>query len=289
MKDKKKQIMNCSHELFKEKGYWETSIQDILDACSVSKGTFYKYFSSKGSLTLELFRQLESQLDSELHAILLSDDNGDKEGLIRKVICSIKQFEHEYGLRPILGEAIVEKDPELIVFFKEIRQKYLLFLYELMKAAFGARYSAGVMDATLFLQALVKELSKMNALAKQPYPIETIVDYCFHKMLLCFEEMNNRPLFESELLMVEKHSQSDMERFMDATLRLSQWLKKEFAHHPKKDLYLDYLHFLTANKDNLDQYPAITEHIVKEFEQHLVGHYQDAIKYIQILKAVNPL
>lgn len=278
--------MNCTHELFKKKGYLETSIQDILDASNVSKGTFYKYFSSKGALTLELLQQLESKLDGELHATLLTDGNEDKEGLICEVICSIKQFEHEHGLRPILGEAIVEKDPELIVFFKEIRKKYLIMLYELMNAAFGDRYSGGVMDATLFLQSLVKELSKMNVLAENPHPIKTIVDYSFQKMLLCIEEMNSRPLFEAEILMVTEHTKSDMEQFMDATLRLSQWLKKEFAQQAKKDLYLDYLHFLMANKDNLEQYPAMTEHIVNEFEQHLVGLYPDVLEYTKILKAV---
>ena len=44
MEDKKQYIVKCAHQLFKEKGYLDTSIQNILEAADVSKGTFYKYF-----------------------------------------------------------------------------------------------------------------------------------------------------------------------------------------------------------------------------------------------------
>jgi len=50
-------ILKMGRELFFEKGYDETSIQDILDGLSISKGAFYHYFDSKLALLEEICRQ----------------------------------------------------------------------------------------------------------------------------------------------------------------------------------------------------------------------------------------
>lgn len=54
---RKEAIVRTAEKLFFEKGYDETSIQDILDALSISKGGFYHYFESKIALLEEISRQ----------------------------------------------------------------------------------------------------------------------------------------------------------------------------------------------------------------------------------------
>lgn len=46
----KNQLIQKALSLFESKGFVETSIQDIVDACGVTKGSFYYYFKSKGQL-----------------------------------------------------------------------------------------------------------------------------------------------------------------------------------------------------------------------------------------------
>ena len=41
MNDRKLHVVNMAHQLFIEKGFQATSIQDILDYSGISKGTFY--------------------------------------------------------------------------------------------------------------------------------------------------------------------------------------------------------------------------------------------------------
>ncbi|QGS69069.1 TetR family transcriptional regulator [Oceanobacillus sp. 143] len=52
MNDKKKNVVKVAHQLFIEKGFQSTSIQDILDVSGISKGTFYKYFHLKTNYLL---------------------------------------------------------------------------------------------------------------------------------------------------------------------------------------------------------------------------------------------
>ena len=47
---KRVQILDAAEQLFYERGYDRTSVQDILDALGMSKGGFYHYFDAKDSV-----------------------------------------------------------------------------------------------------------------------------------------------------------------------------------------------------------------------------------------------
>lgn len=55
MNDKKKQILLAAIQLFGEKDYHTTSIQDIATLAGVSKGAFYLHFDSKEALLLSIY------------------------------------------------------------------------------------------------------------------------------------------------------------------------------------------------------------------------------------------
>ena len=54
--DKREKILDTALHLFVERGYLETRIIDIAEACGMAKGTFYEYFQSKEELFGEVFR-----------------------------------------------------------------------------------------------------------------------------------------------------------------------------------------------------------------------------------------
>ena len=71
----KRRIVDAAWELFYEKGYDDTTVDDIIRLSETSKGSFYYYFSSKDSLldTLstildENYAQLEKELDPEMNS-----------------------------------------------------------------------------------------------------------------------------------------------------------------------------------------------------------------------------
>lgn len=58
MKDTRKLITNNAIQLFKEKGYENTSVTDICKACGITKGTFYYHFPNKDEITREFYEQM---------------------------------------------------------------------------------------------------------------------------------------------------------------------------------------------------------------------------------------
>ena len=74
-KSVKGRIVTAAWQLFYEKGYNGTTVDDIIELSGTSKGSFYYYFSSKDSLldTLstildENYAKLEDELDPEMNS-----------------------------------------------------------------------------------------------------------------------------------------------------------------------------------------------------------------------------
>lgn len=62
MTDRKKLIIEKASVLFAENGFGATSVQDITDACGISKGSFYLSFKSKDSLLFSIFEYFGDKL-----------------------------------------------------------------------------------------------------------------------------------------------------------------------------------------------------------------------------------
>lgn len=52
--NRKTQFIHTAYKLFNQKGYQQTSVQDILDEIGLSRGAFYYYFDSKEDLLEEI-------------------------------------------------------------------------------------------------------------------------------------------------------------------------------------------------------------------------------------------
>ena len=68
----KEELTKQSVKLFQQKGFSETSIQDIVDSIGVTKGTFYYYFTSKEMLLMEIHSNYIDSLLSRQKTILES-------------------------------------------------------------------------------------------------------------------------------------------------------------------------------------------------------------------------
>ncbi|KUO76072.1 MAG: hypothetical protein APF77_00400 [Clostridia bacterium BRH_c25] len=71
---KKDELVEIAEKLFLEKGYEETSVDDILDASGLSKGGFYHYFKSKDEVLAESINKFAEDLLKELDPII--EDQG---------------------------------------------------------------------------------------------------------------------------------------------------------------------------------------------------------------------
>lgn len=102
----KTKLKEGSIRLFEEKGFSATSVQDIVEAAGVTKGTFYYYFQSKEQLLMDIHSDYIGDLLMRQEAIRQSEASS------REKITSI------IGL--LIGD-IEQHGPSGRVFFREMR------------------------------------------------------------------------------------------------------------------------------------------------------------------------
>lgn len=91
---KRNSILETAERLFFEKGYEQTSIQDILDVLSLSKGGFYHHFTSKEAILAEICENHVISSLSQLKAEL----SGARIGLMDKLnllLRKVSMFERD--------------------------------------------------------------------------------------------------------------------------------------------------------------------------------------------------
>ncbi|HEY2421411.1 MAG TPA: TetR/AcrR family transcriptional regulator, partial [Neobacillus sp.] len=90
MNERKQHVIKMAHQLFIEKGFQATSIQDILDFSGISKGTFYNYFASKSELIIAIFKSIFKKLDQERNELMIGKNPSDIDIFIKQIELQLK-------------------------------------------------------------------------------------------------------------------------------------------------------------------------------------------------------
>lgn len=85
----KNNIIRCSVSYFREKGFEETSMEEIAVGADVSKGTLYNYFSDKESILVAYFQLYIKKSGSDLKASIKEVN-----GIDAKLYC-LMDFAHQ--------------------------------------------------------------------------------------------------------------------------------------------------------------------------------------------------
>lgn len=71
---RKSEILNSAQRLFYQKGFENTTVNEIISSAGIAKGTFYHYFKAKDDLISEIIDRYITQIAEEINFVL--DDSG---------------------------------------------------------------------------------------------------------------------------------------------------------------------------------------------------------------------
>lgn len=89
--NRKQEFLQTALELFYEKGYEHTTIQDIIDHLSVSKGAFYHYFKSKEDVIVAIARGYTDRAVNIMETIISRTDLSAVDKL-NEILRSVNEF-----------------------------------------------------------------------------------------------------------------------------------------------------------------------------------------------------
>jgi len=141
--ERKQEILDAAEKLFYEKDYTKTTINDILKAVGIAKGTFYYYFESKEEVLdaivdryiqngLQMARKiaLNSRLNAVEKIINILKAGGPKEGSEQETLEQIHQVDNAQFHQKSLSRTIISLAPIFAQIVEQgIKEGYFQTLY----------------------------------------------------------------------------------------------------------------------------------------------------------------
>lgn len=169
--NEKEQIRQClltkGKELFIQYGLSKTSIDDLVQACGISKGSFYKFFSSKEEL-FYVIMQNQEEISNRLIGEHLKENRPPKELLSSFFHMAYKMADENPLLQQWFQdgehERIVRKLPKHLIegFAREHDKKGVVFVQALIQQGIlkdqDPEVINGVMRAVLMLRLFKEQL-----------------------------------------------------------------------------------------------------------------------------------
>ncbi|CUL06930.1 bile-regulated transcriptional regulator BrtA [Listeria monocytogenes] len=152
MKEKKQRIIKSAKEVFQKQGYLKTSVQDMVDAAGISKGTFYNYFTSKEELAIVIFKQEYSVLHQRLEYTMAQD--GAKKDNFTECLKIIIHFYTENGeiLNITFSQTMIDDD--FNAFLQNVRLKNMEWVKNQLLEVYGEETKPYINDITMLLSGM---------------------------------------------------------------------------------------------------------------------------------------
>lgn len=155
---RKKQVIDSALQLFIEKGFYNTSIQDILDKATISKGTFYNYFSSKNECFMAILEQTRYEASLRRHELIIGKDITD-EAILLKQIQVFTQINKEQNLMTLFESITQSNDVELRKVLKRYRFHEIEWVSKRLTDVFGEHARPYTLELTIILFAMMHHLA----------------------------------------------------------------------------------------------------------------------------------
>ena len=202
MNDRKRHVIEKAHQLFIEKGFHATSIQDILDYSGISKGTFYNYFSSKNELLMDIFRTAFRKMEVDRNGLLLGQDPGNPEIFIYQIEFQMTA-NRENKIVPLFEEVFFSGDKELKQFIEVGQMKTLRWLSDRLGDITDEICQPYLLDAAVMLNGILLQTIRFHRKAHgEAASSQPVVRYSVTRILNMLEEvaLSGDQLLPPELL-----------------------------------------------------------------------------------------
>lgn len=157
MKDRKQLVLLNAKKLFIEKGFDETSIQDILGESNISKGTFYNYFSSKNECLINILEIGRKETAIRRQELLIGKDKADA-FIFAEQIAIRFQVTQDHNLIPIFETIFHSGDRELRSFAEKHYSAELAWLAHRLLDVYGTSATPYVTDCAVMLLGMLQHM-----------------------------------------------------------------------------------------------------------------------------------
>lgn len=271
MDPKKQRMIEESIKMFAEKGYHNTSIQEIADKSEVSKGAFYLHFHSKDELLVEIYKYYSDYILKKLENV--QSKTADPLQHFTEQIAIFLEFfkEHKEYLMIHFRDNIDigEKINDLII---SIHKQSYGWIRNQLYHIYGDAIKPYQVDIAIQIDGLLSGYFKWIAIHNIPFSAELLASYLIEKIDLIIQSIINKqsaPIFTEEDLTQFTRTSTVQNIFTKLKSKMEEMLPaekqsaKEAIHVLEEEWHKkDPKHIIIQSMlDHLAKYPALTADI----------------------------
>lgn len=240
-------IMEEAVKLFAEKGYYATSVQEIVEKCEIAKGSFYHYFQSKEELLISIFKYYHELISASVFALEENPHLNSKEKFMKQLYVQIEAMtKHTVFIQMFIREQMLGISKELDEFLNQMEKESICWFQEKVIALFPELPKEYYADCTLLLDILFKGYLATLIRVPSAFDKNSLPEFIYNRL---------------------KSIVVGFEKTKDFLLDSPPICNCMISRNPKKEIEGILKQIMQAEKDpsrRLDVYRVIQQEILKE-------------------------
>ena len=204
MRTKKRDIAETALGLFLDRGYRNTSMQDIADACGISKGAVYLHYKSKKDLLLAIVILIDEGLQERVQAIMADPNLNDREKLHQQIRFQIGDLaENRTIMEMFIREGYSGLNEEMMAYVEKCRFRWQRTQEDFLRALYGEELQPYLIDAAAILTGILNEYHAIQLLEGLEFDIDHLTDFIVGVMDLIASGLmagETKPVLEANML-----------------------------------------------------------------------------------------
>ncbi|WP_431802864.1 TetR/AcrR family transcriptional regulator [Halobacillus andaensis] len=203
MEDKKITIIEQAIKLFAQKGFSTTSVQEIANECSISKGAFYLHFKSKDELLLAIFTHYSKEIEQKTDEIQVMDLDPRTKFIKQLTVTYQEIIKHRDFIIMQIREQAIPFNEDIEAFVRHMRFQSYFFYKRSLLAIYGKKIDHTIWEVTLLMQGMFKAYMDLIILEGVDFDIEKLCESILKRADYLVEGFNqtcDQPVITDELM-----------------------------------------------------------------------------------------
>ncbi|MFC4388208.1 TetR/AcrR family transcriptional regulator [Gracilibacillus marinus] len=253
---KKTEITQIALNLFAEKGFNETSIQEIADGANISKGGFYNYFKSKQALMLDLIDEYYHKITQRTNEFDWNESNS-IHSLANYIELEVEAWmENQSFFYVLFREFPPNSNGAITDRMERIHEATINNHYRIFFHIYGEKLEKYLSDLVLLLEGMMREYIIQIVIHRKlqisPASIADWVSHHIHSIIQHIEERepllaHNHPKNKTQLIQDLKQmmhniqDKSEQSKYNEVLLLIETEWNKESINVPLLEALLYFL------------------------------------------------
>lgn len=288
MESKKQLILEVALSSFSQKGYYSTSVQEIASQCGISKGSLYKYFSSKEELFIEICEYNQNQLFEKFASLDDQRFTTPKEWLQKHIEVQMEDFlQKKDFILMQFKEMPFHENEQLKKLKVRMRSRIMQWQYKQLIKAYGPHVEPVIWDTIMMMQGMIKEYLFLIMNTKQydlvrdssRFIANRIDDFIHQRETKKEPPVITKSIISKEILF----EHTEWEDTVSSILEEIQLKVDAFSNESRKEEYLSVLTYLKEELENEKPRKYLLEALLSylEKEEQLIVLIKKARMLIQ--------